>query len=150
MIAPTTGPSCWRSVCRVMMSVMVRSTSGCSCTVGLVSDARVLDTSGFCEPAAMTTVISALQEITPQKSSLSEVIAAWWCCYGRGRQARGASIRQSSNEPRGRPVVVPRHVLTRFTLSLRKPRQRHRDFIHLPCGQPNQRPLPDRVLLIAA
>jgi hypothetical protein len=46
-IAPAIGPSCCRNVCRDMQSEMVRSTSGWSCTVGLVSEARVVDRSGL-------------------------------------------------------------------------------------------------------
>jgi hypothetical protein len=52
-IAPTTGPFCCRNVCRVTQSVMVRSTSGWSCTVGLASEARAVETSGFPEVTAM-------------------------------------------------------------------------------------------------
>jgi hypothetical protein len=32
---------------------MVRSTSGCNCTVGLASEARAVETSGFPEATAM-------------------------------------------------------------------------------------------------
>ena len=53
-IAPTTGPACCRSVCRVTQSVIVRSTSGWSCTVGLASEARVVETSGFPDDSAMS------------------------------------------------------------------------------------------------
>jgi hypothetical protein len=55
-IAPTTGPEFWRSVCRVMQSDIVRSTNGCSCTAGLVSEARAVERRGFGEASAMITV----------------------------------------------------------------------------------------------
>lgn len=46
-MAPTTGPGCCRNVCRDMQSDIVRSTSGWSWTIGLVSDARDVESSGF-------------------------------------------------------------------------------------------------------
>lgn len=36
-----------------MQSDIVRRTSGCSCTVGLVSDARAVESSGFMELSAI-------------------------------------------------------------------------------------------------
>jgi hypothetical protein len=39
---------------------MVRSTSGCSCTVGLASEARAVETSGLSEATAMFGAIAGL------------------------------------------------------------------------------------------
>lgn len=131
-IAPTTGPCCCRRVCRVMQSVIVSSTSGCSCTVGLVSEARVLETSGFWESPAMIALIRCLS--WDQEAEREKARAECWrctrCLLSAGtRQARGASIRQSQlRRPlRGRPVDVPLHVITRSIQHRVHSWQRERD-----------------------
>lgn len=43
-----------------MQSDMVRSTSGCSCTVELLSEARAVETSGFCDASAMIVTVVAV------------------------------------------------------------------------------------------
>lgn len=88
-IAPTMGPVCWRIVWRVMQSDIVRSTSGCNCTEGEPSDARVVEMSGFCEAPTMPATTYCSISTRPM-GKLGEIIVCWSAALvdAAGRRSR--------------------------------------------------------------